>query len=354
MSNTPQSTGSRFRILIVDDDAEILDLLTNWLANEGHEIVIARSADEALRRMEQSPPDLILLDLMAPSPDGLQILRKVKESSATAATQVVMMSVERDISTKIECLNNNADAFIAKPFHFDELDAILRSCLRRSEETRRTDRYAERLKRLSVTDERTGLFNERHLMARIQHEFEVSYRYRTDLSVMMLDLDHFKRVNDNHGHECGDLVLREFASLLTRNARNIDIVGRFGGEEFLMILRNTDAVRAAIVGERVRRSAESKVYEYKGQKLQVNVSVGIASVPTNSDVKTHLDFIRAADDALRRAKGSRNKVMVDSQSLPKAIFEGNLSGIFQAFYEDRERGSGSPPESESESASTDE
>ncbi len=332
----------RFRILVVDDDRDAADLLTKWLAMEGYESFSAASGAEALERIARDRPDLILLDLLIPPPDGIQVIRAVKKDRMMSTIPVVVMTVKRDVSSKVEALKSGADDFIVKPFHFDELDAVLRSSLKKrylyaslERANRQLKEANEKLLKLSVTDDRTNLLNDRYLRRRLQEEFKRAVRYSTPLSVMMLDLDHFKQINDKYGHDCGDQVLREFGRLVTENAREIDIVGRFGGEEFLMLLPNTDGIRAAIVAERVRKAAEEHVYRYKELLVRVTVSAGIASVPANREARTEGDLLKAADTALYRAKqASRNKVIVDRASMPTDILEGDLSSIFQASYED--------------------
>ncbi|PYS97473.1 MAG: hypothetical protein DMF50_00520, partial [Acidobacteria bacterium] len=144
--------------------------------------------------------------------------------------------------------------------------------------------------------------HDRYLKRRLAEEFKRAQRYAASLSAMMLDLDHFKQINDKYGHDCGDQVLRDFGKLLVENAREIDIVGRFGGEEFLIVLPNTDGIRAAIVAERVRKAAEENVYKYKEFLVRITVSAGIASFPANVEIRNESDLLKAADGALYRAK----------------------------------------------------
>ncbi len=359
VQGTPSKPGAaptrKFRILVVDDDRDGADLLTKWLAMEGYEALSAASGAEALERIGRDRPDLILLDLLIPAPDGLEVLRAVKKDRMMSTIPVVVMTVKRDVRSKVEALKSGADDFIVKPFHFDELDAILRASLKKrylyaslERANRQLKEANEKLLKLSVTDDRTNLLNDRYLRRRLAEEFKRAVRYGTPLSVMLVDLDHFKQINDKYGHDCGDQVLREFGRLVTENAREIDIVGRFGGEEFLMILPNTDGIRAAIVAERVRKAAEAHIYRYKEFLVRVTVSAGIASVPANRDARTEADLLKAADTALYRAKqASRNKVILDRASMPTDILEGDLSSIFQASYEDT---LANPPEDEGPSA----
>jgi len=332
----------RFRVLVVDDDQDSVDLLARWLAMEGYDVLTAKDGSEALQRIGSERPDLVLLDLLIPPPDGLAVIRAAKRDRDMSTVPVVVMTVKRDVKTKIEALKTGADDFIVKPFHFDELDAVMRASLKKRylytslERANRQLRDAnEKLVKLTVTDDRTNLPNDRYLKRRLGEEFKRARRYGSPLSVMLLDLDHFKQVNDKYGHECGDQVLAEFARVLVDNAREIDIVGRYGGEEFLMLLPNTDAIRAAVVAERVRKAAEEHVYRHREFLVRITVSIGLASIPANPSVRTEADLIRAADEALYRAKHTtRNKVILDRGSIPGDILEGDLSTIFRASYED--------------------
>ena len=339
---SPAVATRKFRILIVDDDRDSVDLLAEWLTMGGYEVTHARDGQEALRRIQTDRPDLVLLDLLIPPPDGMQVMRTIKRDRLLSTIPVVVMTVKRDVKSKVECLKSGADDFIVKPFHFDELDAVLRSSLKKRylytslERANQQLRDAnERLLKLTVTDERTNLLNDRYLRRRLSEEFKRAQRYGTPLSVAMLDLDHFKQVNDKYGHDCGDQVLREFAKLLTENARTTDIVGRYGGEEFLIVLPNTDGIRAAIVAERIRKAADEHIYKYKEFLVRLTVSAGVASSPANTQVRDENDLLKAADQALYRAKQvSRNRVIVDRASMPPDVLEGDLSSIFKASYED--------------------
>ncbi len=348
---SPAAATRKFRILVVDDDRDSVDLLTQWLTMGGYEVTSAGDGQEALRRVQSDRPDLVLLDILIPPPDGIQVMRAIKRDRVLSTIPVVVMTVKRDVKSKVECLKNGADDFIVKPFHFDELDAILRSSLKKRyrytslERANQQLRDAnERLLKLTVTDERTNLLNDRYLKRRLGEEFKRAQRYGTPLSVAMLDLDHFKEVNDKYGHDCGDQVLREFGNLLVASARTTDIVGRFGGEEFLMVLPNTDGIRAAIVAERVRKAAEEHIYQYKEFLVRITTSAGVASVPANSQVRDENELLKASDQALYRAKqASRNRVILDRASMPPDVLEGDLSSIFKASYEDdQQRGPETP------------
>jgi len=332
------------RILIVDDDPESVELVWQWLALQGHELLIAHSGREALEKVRSTPPDLVLLDLRLPPPDGIEVARILKQDPQTRIIPLIVMTVRRDIDSRVECLRIGVDDFVTKPFHWDELDATIQAALEKrklytalEEANQKLKAANDQLVRLSVTDDRTRLYNDRYLRHRLSEEFKRSLRYGTALSVILLDLDHFKKVNDRYGHEFGDAILRQFGEILVENAREIDIVGRFGGEEFLMVLPNTDGIKAAIVGERVRKATEDHLFRHQDQIVRVTASAGIACVPANREVREEEQFLRAADQALYRAKeGGRNKVIVDRASMPSKILDGDLSPIFDASYEEDE------------------
>ena len=334
----------RARILIVDDDPESVELVWQWLALQGHDLLLARNGKEAVEKIRATPPDLILLDLRLPPPDGFEVARLLKQSPETRTIPVIVMTVRRDVASKVECLRIGVDDFVTKPFHWDELDATLQAALEKRRlytalETANQQLLAanDQLLKLSVTDDRTSLYNDRYLRQRLSEEFKRSMRYGTALSLILLDLDHFKKINDRYGHDCGDAVLRQFGEILVDNAREIDIVGRYGGEEFLMVLPNTDGIKAAIVGERVRKATEDYLFRFQDQIVRLTASAGISSVPTNREIREEEEFVRAADEALYRAKeGGRNKVIVDRASIPSKILDGDLSPIFDASYEEED------------------
>lgn len=339
MGTTPSK---KVRILIVDDDPDSVELVWQWLALQGYDLAIAHSGREALDKVASCHPDLILLDLRLPPPDGFEVARILKQNAETKTIPLVAMTVRKDVQSRVECLRIGVDDFVTKPFHWDELDATILAALEKRRLVTALESANQKLKaantqlmKLSVTDDRTALYNDRYLRKRLSEEFKRSMRYGTALSVLLFDLDHFKRVNDRWGHDCGDYVLREFSEILVANAREIDIAGRYGGEEFLMVLPNTDGIKAAIVGERVRRATENHDFKWNNETLRLTVSAGIGSIPMNREVREEEQFIRAADEALYRAKeGGRNKVIVDRASMPSKILDGDLSPIFNASYEE--------------------
>lgn len=341
----PEKEKKSSRILLVDDDPETVDLLTQWFRMDGYDVLSVNSGRKAIDLVRKSPPDLILLDLLLPDIGGVEVTRALRQDPISRHIPIVIMTARRNPEGKVEALGVGADDFIAKPFNFDELDATVRASLKKgglylaleraNQELQEANR---RLTRLTETDDRTRLYNDRYLRRRVEEEFKRSQRYDTNLSCMILDLDHFKEVNDTHGHECGNEILAAFGQILLANAREIDVVGRYGGEEFLILMPNTDGIQAAVLGERIRKATEENVFHFMEAQVRMTVSAGIGSFPTNRSVKDENDFLRTTDAALYQAKNrGRNKVILDKGSIPAAILEGDLSSIFNASYEEMKR-----------------
>jgi two-component system cell cycle response regulator len=309
------------RILVVDDNEDNVDLLRTRLSLRGFRVEVARDGEEALEAIRRCPPDLVLLDVMMPRVDGLEVLRQVKSDPTLPFIPVILQTALDTTSDKIAGLDAGADDFLSKPLHFAELEARVRSLLRikaLQEELGARERELQRvnaqLLEMAQTDPLTQLDNRRHLEQRMRELFELSQRLNEPLSVVMCDLDRFKSVNDGHGHQAGDAVLRQLGALLRELARETDRVGRYGGEEFLLVLPGTVLDAAVTFGERVRRAVEAHTFEIPGGTLRRTLSCGVAAWP-HPRVRTCDDVVRAADAALYVAKETgRNRVVrFDSQ-----------------------------------------
>ncbi|HSU97181.1 MAG TPA: diguanylate cyclase [Gemmatimonadaceae bacterium] len=306
------------RILVVDDHPDNIQLLRARLEARGYIVEEAADGEAALARVYTSPPpDLILLDVMMPKIDGLEVARRIKSDDSLPFIPVIMQTALDSTESMVQGFEAGADDYIAKPVNFRELDARVRSLLRiqtlqsaLEQRERELSAANAQLLVLSSTDVLTGVANRRALEERLHDMWEHSQRLHEPLSVVMCDIDHFKRVNDEYGHQVGDVVLQQFAHLLVTEAREIDRVGRYGGEEFVLLLPGTVLDAAVTFAERIRACVEKREFTYDdGQTLHRTMSCGIAAWP-HPLVADQEALIKAADDALYVAKETgRNRVV---------------------------------------------
>ena len=310
---------SRYRLLVVDDDEETARLLRTWFASETYEVLAAPDGPSGLERARREGPDLILLDLRMPGMDGIGVARALKRDPATRGIPIILLTACREVSDKVEAFAVGADDYVVKPFEFEEVDARVRAHLRRREffsalEATISDLRSsnEQLEELLVLDEKTGLSNFRHFQRRLREEWRRAERYGTDLSLVMLDLDDFKRVNDTHGHPAGDRSLQEFAMLVAGGARTTDLAARYGGEEFAVILPHTSGTMALRVAERIRQAVRQFVFLEDEHPTRLTVSAGVATWPSFPHIDSAEALVRAADRALYRAKlGGKDLIVLD-------------------------------------------
>lgn len=303
-------------ILVVDDQEDNVELLRARLAARGYKVRTASDGQQALDSVKEEPPDLILLDVMMPRMSGIEVVRRIKSDADLPFIAVIMQTALDSTESRVEGLDAGADDYITKPINFAELEARVRSMLRIKKlqedlesRERELEEMNDRLRRMSQTDGLTGLDNRRYLEERLHEMFEHSLRLHEPLSAVMCDIDHFKSVNDTHGHQAGDAILRQFAQLIKKQAREIDRVGRYGGEEFMIILPGTVLEAAETFAQRVREDIEKHVFTHDGLKLNRTVSCGVATWP-HPKIASRDDLIRAADDSLYVAKETgRNKVV---------------------------------------------
>lgn len=316
------------RILVVDDHPDNIMVLRARLEARGYLVDSAEDGQEALDQIYASPPDLVLLDVMMPKIDGMEVARRMKSDRSLPFIPVIMQTALDSTESMVQGLDAGADDYISKPINFRELEARVKSLLRiqalqreLSERERQLSEANDQLLTMSRTDALTGLDNRRHLGERLHEMWEHSNRLQEPLSIVMCDIDHFKRVNDEHGHQAGDAVLQRFAALLKADARVIDRVGRYGGEEFMLILPGTVLEAAVTFAERLRVAVEAHVFDLgNGETLCRTMSCGVAAWP-HPLIQNQDGLIRAADEALYVAKETgRNRVIrFDSEEFNEHI-----------------------------------
>ena len=307
------------RILVIDDDQQTSQIVRTWFKDEPYEILDAADGEQGLDLARSRRPDLILLDLRMPGIDGLIVAQELKSDPGTQAIPVMMLTACRDVDAKVQAFSAGTDDYITKPFEFEEVAARIRSALKKRqllvglestiEELTDTN---QQLEQLLMVDEKTGLYNFREFRRRLREEWARASRYDTALSLVFLDIDDFKKLNDTLGHPAGDRVLAEFATLVVGGARANDFAARYGGEEFSIILPHTDATMAARVAERIRRAVAEFVFIEDEQPTHITVSAGVATYPSTRGVDSVDELVRAADVALYQAKDQGKDCVVQT------------------------------------------
>ncbi len=303
----------RARILVVDDSRAQLEWLVQVLEREGYDVLSAANGNEAIRKVKTESPDLVLLDRILPDMDGVEVARILKARPEDQFVPVIMLSAKADLDSKVAGLRF-ADDYLAKPFAEAEIVARSAAMLRIKHLQDQLRDVQRKLQEQSVTDPLTGLRNRRFFDERLVEEYGRAQRYADPVSLMMIDLDHFKLVNDRHGHQMGDVVLHSAATLIRSSLRDPDICARYGGEEFAVILPKTHVAGALVVAERVWRALGAKVYRDPGAPpekavdVRVTASIGIAFYPSKDITSAEL-LLRFADEALYQAKAAgRNTI----------------------------------------------
>jgi len=315
-TEAPKQYDPKKRLLVVDDHEDNVEVLRARLEARGYEVKGANDGQAALDIVDHWVPDLILLDVMMPKVDGLEVVRRIKANDALPFIPVIMQTALDSTERMVAGFEAGADDYVTKPINFAELEARVKSLLRikalqeaLAERERELSEMNDKLLYMSLTDGLTGIDNRRSLEQRLHEMFEHSYRLYEPISCVMCDIDHFKKVNDTYGHQVGDKVLKDFAAILKGEAREIDRVGRYGGEEFLLLLPGTVLDSAVTFADRLRQRVEEHTFSYDGGTLKRTMSCGVAAWP-HPRVADAEAMLRCADDALYVAKElGRNRVV---------------------------------------------
>lgn len=289
----------RRKILIVEDDPVILQLLQDSLNAHGYESAKASGADEAMRVIETFQPAIVLTDHDMPGISGLEMLRQLR--SQLNYVSVMFISARDDMSVITQALRSGADDFIRKPFRMEELMARIEACLRTHDLHRELMVANQKLQDIVEHDHLTGLYNMRSMYDRIDAEIKRSTRYRRQMAVLMIDMDHFKKVNDNHDHLFGSFVLKEMGQIIKQAVRGSDFAARYGGDEFLIVLTETDIEGTKTLANRIRERVEAHTFVDGTSKINLTVSIGI-SILNLAKPEDARSMVRQADHALYRAK----------------------------------------------------
>jgi len=306
----PPPTAPSMRVLAAEDNPIFQSMLRNMLTKWGYQAVIARSGTEAWQILEApDAPRLAVLDWMMPGIDGVEICKRIREANREPYIYILLLTARTESQDLIQGMDAGADDYLTKPFNAHELRVRLNAGRRILMLQQELLLAREKLRDQATHDSLTGLLNRGCILEKLDEEISRTRRANEPLSVVMADLDRFKLINDTYGHLAGDTVLREGARRLKTTARCYDAVGRYGGEEFLIVLPGCDTTDAAVQAERMRDAMASVPFLTSSHPVPVTLSLGV-SCTTQCAPES---LIRTADDALYEAKAKgRNRVVVHS------------------------------------------
>jgi diguanylate cyclase (GGDEF)-like protein len=309
-------------ILLVEDDKLQGKTTKDYLESSGYKVIWVENGKSAIKAVKTRDIDLIVLDFILPDMNGNEVCRWLKLNQDTKGIPIVMLTAQSSTTDKVASLTAGADDHLTKPYNEPELSARIYACMRTKalqDELRTKNRQLEevlsKVEVLAITDPLTQLCNRRHFESVIETEFASTARYKSPASCLMIDVDHFKSVNDAYGHRSGDTVLKELSQIIKNCLRKVDTVARWGGEEFVALLPRTkkeDAFRAA---SRILKSIAD--YKFPNIDKQVTVSIGIASIPDPA-IDTAEKLVDTSDSAMYEAKEKgRNQIVVAEQEASK-------------------------------------
>jgi len=302
---------SNANILIVDDVQDNLEILGDLLTFDGYNVQSAQSGDAALERVQVSRPDLILLDILMPGMDGFEVCERFKADESTKDIPVIFVSSMADIDSKVKGFKVGGVDYINKPFQHAEIVVRVNTHITMLRLRNHLEEQNAELERLANTDYLTNLYNRRCFFHTAETEFSGAMRSGQPVSVTLIDLDHFKQVNDTHGHLIGDRVLIHVAQLIRSHCRASDVAARYGGEEFIILHPSIDRQGAYQVAEGIRKGVESTPFLHEMDEIGVTLSAGVVDTKVGRDLSRIDDVLGLADKALYRAKDAgRNQVVV--------------------------------------------
>jgi two-component system, cell cycle response regulator len=312
-------------VLVAEDDPVFRHLLERQLSAWGYRVITVNDGQEAWDALQKpDSPDLLILDWMMPSLDGVELCRRIRQERNHRYEYILLLTGKDEKQDVIDGLNSGADDYLTKPFDIRELRARLRAGKRILALQRELIQAREALRFEATHDALTGLWSRGATLQLLAVELQRCSRNHASTGILMVDLDHFKKVNDTYGHLTGDDVLKEAACRISQAVRSYDFVGRYGGEEFLAILTNCTLEDLRMVAERIRAAVADLPIRSNTGGVEATVSIG-AVVSTNG--AHDLEFLAAADAALYEAKRSgRNRVVIGSCN-PAPVLSDSFAGI---------------------------
>jgi len=304
------ATARNFTVLAADDSPIYRKLVEHTLSEKQYALLFAKSGREAIDLFSEHQPSLVITDWMMPDLSGIQLCEHIRNHPRQTYTYLIILTGITEKNKLVKGLAAGADDYLTKPFHSDELLARVGVGHRIVELHRQLEAKNSLLEELALTDPLTGLPNRRAIEEWATRQLSGAARYGFSFLVVLADVDHFKAVNDTHGHDAGDAVLKKFADILKTNSRRSDICGRIGGEEFLFILTHTTQENAVVVIERIRAQLEAAKFDFGGSSLTVTASFGLAGFE-GTQAPDFKRLVSQADAALYAAKRSgRNRIEI--------------------------------------------
>lgn len=296
------------KILVADDDKGVRAALSDRLHKWGYDVVEAGTAKEAMKQLYmEAPPKIALINWTLPEMEGADICKRIVESGNVPFIYTILLSENRTDEAIMKALDGGACDFIPKPVNTAMLNSRIRigarlldADKRLNHYAREIDNYSNEMKRLSITDYLTGVYSRRYFFEQAILELERAGRYNRKLSVVIIDIDHFKQLNDSYGHLAGDEVLMVLAENAGTILRKTDLMARYGGEEFVLLLPETDGPGAFKLAERLRKSIEDFKVEFDDKEIAFTISIGIAEIKSSDE--TIEEMIAGAGEALNDAK----------------------------------------------------
>jgi len=303
--------GNSMKILIAEDEPSFRRLMEEILVKWGYDVVVAENGTAALQILQSvDPPRLALLDWMMPGMEGVEVCRRVREMDTDSYTYIILLTSQQSDEDLVTGMEAGADDYITKPFKHNELRLRLRAGRRIIELQNELVAARDTFRTKSTQDSLTGLWNHEEILFKLTQELLRAEREEKCVGVIMADIDFFKKINDTYGHLAGDMVLQLAAGKMHSMMRSYDFIGRYGGEEFLVILTECCLECAATFAERLRLHVSSECFDTSAGMIPVTVSFGVAS--SSKEIKVSAEaLVKAADEALYKAKeNGRNRVEV--------------------------------------------
>lgn len=294
-----------YNILIIDEEKKLRERLNIVLRAEGYNVIAVENSGEGLMEMKEFDFDIVMTDIDGEGSVAINYLK-----SSNASFMIIVLTGQASIQSAITALRNGAYDYIIKPCSDDEVRQVLKRACEKIDLQRKLLDATQQLKLLAITDSLTNVYNQRYFKSRLSEEYERSKRYCQELSCMMIDVDSFKKLNDTYGHLEGDNILKTVASSLKKSLRSSDLIARYGGDEFVVLLPQTSPDNAVLLARRIQKTVADALAKANKEVEPITLSLGISALP-NSQIKEEEELLERADKALYMAKrGGKNRIEV--------------------------------------------